>query len=209
LAESIESLRRATLEVVDLPVDALEPDPANPNVVPPALLKALARDISENGFVQPVVVRPKGSKYVIEDGEHRWRVLRDAGSDTVPCVIDDGDESEGRMRLLTMNHLRGSFNAVRLARVLAYLAEHLDEAELQERLGMDEEQWEAALALKDVPEDLDEQLAAVLEAEEASAPEVLRWRFGPRQATTVERALEAKTAQGMTRAEALIAILSG
>lgn len=209
MSESIDSMRRATLEVVDLPTDRLDPDPANPNHVDSLTMAALRRTIERDGFVQPVVVRPaKKGRYTIVDGEHRWIVLRDAGSDTTPCVIDDAGDDEGRMRLLTMNALRGRPNPEQRAKVLAHLASLMDPDELRERLGMDEDDLDAALAFKDVSGDLDERLAAHEEAEEKAAPVVLRWRMGPRQAKAVEKALEAALEDGQTsRADALAEVL--
>lgn len=210
MSESIDSMRRATIEVVDLPTDKLDPDPVNPNRVPPRLLKALARTIEEDGFVQPVVVRPgKGGRYTIVDGEHRWRLLRDADVETVPAIIDDAGDDEGRMRLLSMNALRGKPDPIRRARVLAHLAEQLDEAELAERLGMEPEEFDAAVELKDAADGLADDLMAALEREAKEAPEVLRFRMGPRQAQSVEKALQAEQDNGAkTRADALIRILS-
>lgn len=209
MSESIESLKeRPPLEVVDLPTDKLDPDPMNPNRVGGKLMAALRRDIEERGFVQPVVVRPvKGGRYVIVDGEHRWRVLSEQGAKAVPCVIDDASEDEARMRMLALNRLRGSFNPVELARTLRDLAGQMSESELIERLGMDEEEFDTAIAELDEDE-LGEKLSALLAAEEAEAPQAMRFRVGPRQKREVERAVEALVAEGKTRAESLLAILS-
>jgi ParB family chromosome partitioning protein len=209
VSESIESLRRATLEVVDLPTDKIDPDPMNPNRVDERRMEALKRDIVEHGFVQPVVVRPNKKRWMVVDGEHRWIVLRDAGAPTTPCVIDDAPEDDARMRLLTLNQLRGTFAPVKLAKVLAELADQLDDDELRERLGMDDEEFASALHLPDLPDDVGAEFDAALEQETANAPQILRWRMGPRQARIVERVVTELTADSKTtRADALIKILS-
>jgi ParB/RepB/Spo0J family partition protein len=207
LAESIESLRRTSIEVVDLPTLKLDPDPANPNRVPEKLMDALRRDVLKRGFVQPVLVRPNGDRYTIIDGEHRWRVLRSLESEVTPCVIDEGDDDAARMRMLTMNKLRGRFAPVKLANILADLAKELNEEELRERLGMDEEELEAALQLQG-SEDAEARLARAIAREEATAPVVMRWRMGPRQAQEVEAAINRLAAEKGSRAEALIALLA-
>lgn len=208
MSESIESMQRPPLEVVELPTEQLKPDSMNPNHVDDRRMEALRRDIVERGFVQPVVVRPEGSAYRIIDGEHRWRILQELKVEKTPCVVDDAGEDEGRLRLLTLNGLRGRSHPVKLGNLLARLAKDLSEEELQERLGMPPEEYEAVLALKDTP-DLDAALAKQLEREEADAPEVLRWKMGPRQAQQLESAIDSLTETGLSRAGALIKILEG
>ena len=208
MTESIESMARPPLEVVGLPTAKLEPDPDNPNRVSDAKMAALREDIEKRGFHQPVVVRPLGrGRWRIIDGEHRWRILTDLGWEETPCVVDDADEDEATMRLLTLNGLRGNPDPVKLARLLARLIDRYGEAELRKRLGMDEEEFTATLSLKDAGKDLDKRLADEARREELDAPEVMRWRMGPRQARSVEKALDAITAEGPGRAEALVTML--
>ena len=45
------------LNVVEVPIDDLRPDPANPRRISEAELEALTRSIREWGFVQPVLAR--------------------------------------------------------------------------------------------------------------------------------------------------------
>ena len=190
--------------------DRIHPAPDNPNSMTDARYAALRSEIELRGFVQPILVRPhpdRGGHFELIDGEHRWRVLSEQGAKAVPCVIDDASEDEARMRMLALNRLRGSFNPVELARTLRDLAGQMSESELIERLGMDEEEFDTAIAELDEDE-LGEKLSALLAAEEAEAPQAMRFRVGPRQKREVERAVEALVAEGKTRAESLLAILS-
>lgn len=200
-------MRRQSVEVVEIPTDRIEPDPANPNQMTESVLEALSRDIKSKGFVQPVLVRPtEDHRYVIVDGEHRWRVLRDAGIETVPCVIDDRTEDDARLRMVSMNRLRGSFEPGKLAGVVSGLADEIGEETLTEILGMEGEEFTTVLA----GESLDEEIAdAVTEATVEAQPEVFSWRFTPSGAESVEAAIEARMVAGAaTRADALIEILS-
>lgn len=45
------------LQVVQVPIDDLHPDPANPRKIGDAELDALTRSLREFGFVQPVLAR--------------------------------------------------------------------------------------------------------------------------------------------------------
>lgn len=209
MAESVESMQHPEpLEVVELPVDALSPDEVNPNRVRESLMEAMRRDIEQHGFVVPVVVRPlKGDTYRIVDGEHRWRILKALGRETIPCVVDDVGETEGHMRLLTMNQLRGTFDPEKLRDEIVKLASKMDADELQERLGMVPEEYDSLLSLKGAGAEMDENLRKLLEREDKDAPEVLRFRLGPRQAKTVENVINQLTAAGKTKIEALIELL--
>lgn len=134
--------KAASLDVVDIPHHHIDPDPDNPNRMPDSQLRALREEIKERGFVQPVLVRlvdpdPENPRYRIVDGEHRWRILGELGMETVPCVIEDGDETDAQIRMLTMNRLRGRFVPIKLAYLLADLAETVPESELQRRLALD------------------------------------------------------------------------
>jgi ParB/RepB/Spo0J family partition protein len=197
--------------VVELPTGDLHPDPVNPNRLDERKMAALKRDIVEGGFFRPVVVRPreKGGGWTIIDGEHRWKILSELGEPKTPCIVDDPGDDDAHLRMLTLNMLHGQADPVRQANLMAKIAKDLDEDELRERLGMGEDEYADALAHKNVGGDLDEKMAKALEREDADAPDVLRWKLGPRQAQVVERALDDLTANGLSRADALIKILEG
>lgn len=125
------------MEISDLPHGSIEPDPDNPNEMDDETLAALKDDIRRRGFIQPILVRPVGEdRYRLIDGEHRWRVLGELGAETVPCVIEEADDTSAKMRMLTMNRLRGEFVPLRLAHLLSDLANRIEPEEIQKRLGM-------------------------------------------------------------------------
>lgn len=155
----------ALIEIHDLPIDHIEPNPQNPNQMDDQTLDALRDDISRRGFIQPILVRaiePSSAnpkiRYRLVDGEHRWRVMGELGAETIPCVITEEDEADADVRMLTMNRLRGQMVPVRLAHLLADLSERVDPEELTKRLAMD------ATELKD--------LLDLAGAEEPAAPEL-------------------------------------
>lgn len=206
--DSIESLRRVTVEVIEIDTNQIEPDPANPNELDAATREALRREIADNGFVQPLVVRPHQGKWLIIDGQHRWEVVKELGYETVPCVVDDADIDEARMRLLTLNQLRGQFDPAALRDVLADLASEMSEDELRERLALDEESYEAILSME-VPAD-DEEAAERLSEALSQMNEEFKWSMPLDDAALVEEAIERLVAGGeRTRAGAIIYLLAG
>ena len=98
----------------------LRPSKWNYNVLPPAVFNKLVRSISDNGFVQPVVVRTIGKGlYEIINGEHRWRAAIELGMKEIP-IVDLGkiDDVKAKSLAIILNELGGSPDQVRLADLL-------------------------------------------------------------------------------------------
>jgi len=124
----------------------------NPNHVATPELKLLAQSILEDGWTQPVVVREAaeeddGTKYEIIDGFHRWTVsgrfapVAAMTDGRVPCVIVDLDAAHQRMSTIRHNRARGKHAVVKMADIIdQLLAEGLSAKDMQERLGMEEEE---------------------------------------------------------------------
>lgn len=215
MPESIESLRKPRIEVVNLPINSISPDPKNPNRIPEDLLEALGRDIVARGFVQPVLVRsgnqrPPGhpeAEWVIVDGEHRWTKLKEFGAEECPCVIDPlENEEDAQVRMLTMNRLRGEFVPVKLARLLVDLSESMGEDELRTRLSMDEGEFRDTLEFAGFDDDVSQKLGARIEAERKAAPEVLQFVMSKADAAKVEKVIEPLVNDDTDRGKALVAV---
>jgi ParB/RepB/Spo0J family partition protein len=71
-------------EVVEVPIDDLRPDPANPRRISDAQLEALTRSLREFGFVQPVLARREGQTVI--GGHQRLTAARRLGYRTVPVI---------------------------------------------------------------------------------------------------------------------------
>jgi ParB family chromosome partitioning protein len=208
MSKSIEEgLRQPDLQIENLPIESVQPDPANPNELPDDLLDTLKQDVRERGFVQPVLVRPlegEEERYQIIDGEHRWKVLLELGAETVPAVVEDVSEDDARLRNITMNRLRGSFVPIKLALLLADLNQRIPEDELRRRLGMDEAELKDSLRLAEFTDELPDKVREATEREEKEAPEVLQFVLTKRDAKVVERVIGKLTNETTDRAKALV-----
>lgn len=56
-------------------------------------LDELAESIRERGVLQPILLRPEGSNFMIVAGERRWRAAQRAQLHTIPAIVRDIDES--------------------------------------------------------------------------------------------------------------------
>lgn len=135
------------LEVVDLLVSSIMPDPLNPNVETPETFNALVSTISEDGFDQPVVVCPVLDQeraalqipeevlYVLAKGEHRWRAARVLGHKTIPAVVRPWDALTRRTRLVRDNTVKGQLDKQKFTDLVHTLQlEHQLDSELASSL---------------------------------------------------------------------------
>lgn len=104
-------------------------------------LEDLARSISAQGLVQPIVVRPLAgldpsgaSRYEIVAGERRWRAAQMAGLKAIPAVVRDIPDSAAIAVALIENIQREDLNPLEEASALRRL---IDEFELTHQQAAD------------------------------------------------------------------------
>jgi len=77
-------------EAFEIDIGLIEPSPVQPRTrFEEGALSGLAESIRENGLVQPVLVRRKGSRFELVAGERRWRAAQLAGLEKIPAVVRD------------------------------------------------------------------------------------------------------------------------
>ena len=116
---AIVNANHAALQVEDVPIDDLRPDPANARRISDAHLEALTRSLKEFGFVQPVLVRHQ-DKTVI-GGHQRLVAARRLGFKTVPVTFLDLTTDQARVLNLALNKISGEWDQELLTRMLADL----------------------------------------------------------------------------------------
>lgn len=69
-------------------------------------LSELAQSISEQGIIQPIIVKPMlDGRYQIISGERRWRASRIANLSEIPCIVRDVTE-EQQMQIAMIENLQ-------------------------------------------------------------------------------------------------------
>ena len=110
----------ASSVTVDLvPIDDLQPDPANPRRIGEDELESLTRSLRQFGFVQPVLARREDRTVI--GGHQRLVAARRLGWATVPVTWLDVTVEEARVLGLALNRISGSWDDQLLARLLADL----------------------------------------------------------------------------------------
>lgn len=120
-----------------IPVDMIEPNPWNPNVVDPEEMIKLRKGIEEmyrvHGSIPPIVVRPHPDdptgKFQIIDGKHRWDIVKGDGkkhkriAGEIDAFVINADDSLAKRLTLNLNYLRGEPDKAKEAEILSDLVQ--------------------------------------------------------------------------------------
>jgi ParB family transcriptional regulator, chromosome partitioning protein len=126
-------------------VGQIVPSPLQPRRhFDPERLEELARAISSQGIIEPLIVRPASpyevggvARYEVIAGERRLRAARAAGLDSVPVIVRELDDHAALEMSLVENLIREDLNAVEEARAFRRLGQdfNLSHEEIAARIG--------------------------------------------------------------------------
>jgi ParB family chromosome partitioning protein len=142
-----------------IPLDAIDPNPDQPRTVfQPGAIEELAQSIKEDGVIQPILLKPAGSRFLLVAGERRWRASRLAGLSQIPAIIRDVSEEKILEIALVENIQREDLNPIEIAAALQRLANEfqLSHEELAQRTGKDRTTITNLLRLLRLPSDVQE-----------------------------------------------------
>ena len=112
-------MKIAQIQIEQLPIDELRPDPANPRRISDQELETLTRSIREFGLIDPIIAR-REDKMVI-GGHQRLLAARKLGYKTAPVVLVDLTADQAHLLNIALNKISGSFDQELLARLLGEL----------------------------------------------------------------------------------------
>jgi ParB family transcriptional regulator, chromosome partitioning protein len=121
-------------------IDLIEPSPFQPRTrFREEALEELARSIKASGIIQPLVVRPVGSRFQLIAGERRWRAAQRAGLTKVSAIVRQVSDELALEMTLVENIQREDLNAIETARAFERLMEEfqLTQESVAERTGKD------------------------------------------------------------------------
>ena len=145
-------------ELRDISIELVEPNPSQPRRrFDEAALDALAESLTENGVLQPILVRPReGGRYELVAGERRWRAAQRAGLAVLPAIVERRDDASSLEAAIVENMAREDLNPVEEARAVAALVEELGltREEVGRRVGRSRVAVSNLLRLLDLPTDV-------------------------------------------------------
>jgi len=121
-------------------IDLIEPSPYQPRTrFREEALDELARSIRASGIIQPLIVRPIGSRFQLIAGERRWRAAQRAGLTKAPVIVRQVADNLALEMTLVENIQREDLNAIEAARAFERLMaeSQLTQEAVAERTGKD------------------------------------------------------------------------
>ena len=120
-------------------------------------LEQLAASITENGLLQPILVREYGEgRYQIIAGERRFRASKLAGLSEIPAIVLDKDDKKAAEIALIENVQREDLNPVEEAMAYRALMDEyeLTQEELSEKVGKSRSAIANTTRLLDLPDEI-------------------------------------------------------
>ena len=150
------------MKVVQIPVNLIIPNPAQPRkVFTEEELEELTNSIKEYGVLQPLLVKKgEGRRFILIAGERRLRASKLAGLQRVPVIIKDLDEPEAALIALVENVQREDLNFLEEARAYKKLMEefNLTQGEIAKRVSKRQSTISNKIRILTLPEELQEML---------------------------------------------------
>jgi ParB family chromosome partitioning protein len=151
---------------VEIDIDRLAPNHFQPRAgLDDGRLQDLARSITSNGVIQPIVVRTVGDRFQIIAGERRWRAAKLAGLARVPIVVRDvlpGQEQALLEVALIENIQREDLNPIEEALAYRRLTDQfqLTQEDIAAAVGKDRATVANILRLLKLPDDVRAEVAS-------------------------------------------------
>ncbi len=162
LGRGLDSLFSNTEEwetsIQEIPIGDLDPNTDQPRkIFHEEALAELAESIRNQGVLQPLlVVATSNGRYRIIAGERRFRASRQAGLETVPCIVKDLDVVHQMEISLIENLQREDLNPMETARGIKALKEQCGytQEKISARLGKSRPAVANLLRLVNLPEEV-------------------------------------------------------
>ena len=135
----------------------IDPNPDQPRQhIDKAKLAELAHSMSEQGIVQPMIVRKHGSRFQLIAGERRWRAAQRAGITRVPVLVRDVADHQVLEIALVENIQREELNPIEEATAYRRLVSELgySQEQVASRVGKDRSTVANLLRLLRLPRDV-------------------------------------------------------
>jgi ParB family chromosome partitioning protein len=140
-----------------VPIEDIQPNPKQPRQNLGDLAE-LTASIEEKGILEPILVRPMGSRFQIIAGERRFRAAVEAGLSEIPCIVRESTDAEVMELALVENLQRKDLSPFEEADGLKTLAESYGYTHemMAEKLGKSRTSITETLSITAMPEEVRE-----------------------------------------------------
>ena len=101
------------------------------------------KNIEKEGLIGGIIVREmekEKGKYIIIDGEHRWKATKELGYKEIPVIILDKKLPDAMIATINFNKLRGELDTLKLAEVIHNLGKTYNMEELEDKMGYSQDE---------------------------------------------------------------------
>ncbi len=135
--------------VKSVPLEKVEANNYNPNVVAPPEMRLLELSIWEDGFTMPCVCyyNTEKDRYILVDGFHRYQVLKtskriyEREKGLLPVVVIEKDLSNRMASTIRHNRARGTHNIELMCNIVAELDKAgMSDEWIMKNIGMDRDE---------------------------------------------------------------------
>lgn len=139
------SYKSPVYNVIAVPIEKIQPNTYNPNVVAPPEMKLLYDSIKADGYTMPIVCyyNKADDTYIIVDGFHRYRVMleypdiREREKGLLPVSIIDKPIDQRMASTIRHNRARGSHDVDLMSNIVKELHDlGRSDAWISKHLGM-------------------------------------------------------------------------
>jgi ParB family chromosome partitioning protein len=145
----------------EIPLSAIEADPNQPRqTFDQEKLQELADSIKQYGVLSPILVRAGKlpGRYTLISGERRFRASKLAGLATVPAIVNQSEDGNGRMLAMQLveNLQRADLAPLERAHAIGALrdAHNLSIRDIAEKLSISKSAVQRSLEILQLPDDL-------------------------------------------------------
>ena len=182
-----------------IPVEDIDPNPNQPRQ---ALgdLSELVASIREKGVLEPILVRPRGSRFQIIAGERRYRAACEVGLAEIPCIVRETGDAEMMELALVENLQRKDLSAFEEADGLRVLAETYGytHERMAEKIGRSRTSITESLSLTAMPDEVRERCRLADIHSKSLLLQIVRQSDAKKMSALIERL----QSQGTTREQA-------
>ena len=157
----------------DIDVDKIEPNQDNPRIVfRQSEMDQLLISIKKFGIQVPVTLYRNKSKYVLIDGERRWRTAKKLNLKVIPAIIQDKpDRLDNLLMMFNIHSLREQWDLFTIANKLTLVVDLLTtknssiptEAQISEHTGLSRSTIRRCKLLIELPSKYKDMLTSELE----------------------------------------------
>ena len=149
-------------DITRVSVDLIDPNPDQPRKrFNEESLEDMAASIRSQGVLQPIIIEPSGSRYIIVAGERRFRAAGLAGLTEIPVIVKQFSDEQKLEIALIENVQREDLNPVEEAEAYQRIIEKggLSQADVAGRVGKQRSTIANSLRLLKLPAEMKKALA--------------------------------------------------